>query len=341
MNPPAPTRGPLHDDGPLPDLISGLMWLATSAAGVAVLAIPGTPRPHLAVALVLAGFAAGWGVCSLWLGLTARTMTIGRRAIVTAMMMPIVALALWATGGARSYLQPVLLFTALFIAYFFPPRLAWPLVALFCAAFFSPMVYDPQAIELGYPARGVLFLVAVAGQALTVHYLKHRLLQAEAVQRGMAERDPLTSLYNRRSFDDALERATADGGAAALVLFDFDGFKAVNDDHGHPTGDAVLRAVAEACARVVRDGDYLARIGGDEFALVAPGAAGPGVERIVEALATAIAEAPSPEGVASVRATFASAVAPHDAGLPGELFRLADQRLLARKRELKRLARVA
>ncbi|HSS56858.1 MAG TPA: GGDEF domain-containing protein [Solirubrobacteraceae bacterium] len=317
------------------------MWLATSAAGVAVLAIPGTPRPHLAVALVLAGFAAGWGVCSLWLGLTARTMTIGKRAIVTAMMMPIVALALWATGGARSYLQPVLLFTALFIAYFFPPRLAWPLVALFSAAFFSPMVYDPQAIELGYPARGVLFLVAVAGQALTVHYLKHRLLQAEAVQRGMAERDPLTSLYNRRSFDDALERATADGGAAALVLFDFDGFKAVNDDHGHPTGDAVLRAVAEACARVVRDGDYLARIGGDEFALVAPGAAGPGVERIVEALATAIAEAPSPEGVASVRATFASAVAPHDAGLPGELFRLADQRLLARKRELKRLARVA
>ena len=90
----------------------------------------------------------------------------------------------------------------------------------------------------------------------------------------MAERDPLTGLYNRRSFDDALARATADGGAAALVLFDFDGFKAVNDDHGHPTGDAVLRAVAEACARVVRDGDCLARIGGDEFALVAPGAAG-------------------------------------------------------------------
>ena len=71
----------------------------------------------------------------------------------------------------------MLLFTALFIAYFFPPRLAWPLVALFCGAFFSPLAYDPQAIELGYPARGVLFLVAVAGQAITVHYLKHRLLR--------------------------------------------------------------------------------------------------------------------------------------------------------------------
>jgi diguanylate cyclase (GGDEF)-like protein len=246
-------------------------------------------------------------------------------------MMPIVALALWATGGAQSYLQPVLLFTALFIAYFFPPRLAWPLVALFCGAFFSPLAYDPQAIELGYPARGVLFLVAVAGQAVTVHYLKHRLLAAEAVQRGMAERDPLTGLYNRRSFDHALARST-DEGAAALVLFDFDGFKAVNDEHGHPIGDAVLRAVAEACARVVRDGDCLARIGGDEFALVAPGAGGAGVERIIAALGEAVDGALMPEGVDSVSASFAWAVAPYDTTDAVELFRLADSRLLERKR---------
>jgi diguanylate cyclase len=341
MNPPARNRGPLDDDGPLPDLISGLMWLATAVVGVAVLALPGTPHPHLAVALVLAGFAGAWGLFSLWLGLTARTMDLQTRAGVTAGMMPVVAVALWATGGANSYLQPVLLFTALFIAYFFPPRLAWPLVALFCTVFFSPVLYDPQAVELGYPARGVLFLVAVAGQAVTVNYLKHRLLQAEAVQRGMAQRDPLTGLFNRRSFDDALARATDEGGPAALVLFDFDGFKAVNDDHGHPTGDAVLRAVAQACSRVVRDGDCLARIGGDEFALVAPGAAGAGVERILEALGTAIADTPSPDGVPSVRATFAAAVAPQDTTDAGELFRLADQRLLAHKREAKGLARAA
>ena len=65
MDSSARTRGPLHDDGPLPDLISGLMWLATSLVGVLVLVIPGTPRPHLAIALALAGFAAGWGLFSL------------------------------------------------------------------------------------------------------------------------------------------------------------------------------------------------------------------------------------------------------------------------------------
>ena len=229
----------------------------------------------------------------------------------------------------------------MFIAYFFPPRLAWSLVALFCAAFFSPLLYDPQAVQLGYPARCVLFLVAVAGQAVTVHYLKHRLLQAEAVQRGMAERDPLTGLSNRRSFDAALARAAADGGPAALVLFDFDDFKTVNDDHGHPIGDAVLRAVAHACAQVVRDGDCLARIGGDEFALVAASATSSGVQRIVDALGRAIAAAPSPDGVPAVRATFAWAVAPHDTTDPAELFRLADQRLLAHKRAAKRLMRAA
>ena len=89
------------------------------------------------------------------------------------------------------------------------------------------------------------------------------------------------------------------------------------------------------------DGDCLARIGGDEFALVALGAAGSGMQRIVDALGTAIADVPTLDDVPAVHATFAWAAAPHDATDPGELFRLADQRLLARKREAKRLARAA
>jgi diguanylate cyclase (GGDEF)-like protein len=330
----SPRHLPTQGDGPLPDLTSGAMWLATSVAGLSALALPGADRSHLALTLALAAFALAWGGCSIWMGLTQRTMSMGLRAVVTAAMMPIVGLALWATGGEDSFLEPVLLFTALFIGYFFEARYAWPLLGLFVATYAAPLVYDHATItSSSYPSRTLTFAVAVVGGATAVRFLKRRLVLAEARQRTMAQRDPLTGLRNRRAFDRVLARESE---RCALVVFDFDGFKAINDTHGHPVGDAVLRAVGEACEDVVREGDCLARIGGDEFALIAPGAGAAGVERIIAALAEAVDDALMPDGVDSVSATFAWAVAPYDSTEPHELFRLADARLLERKREGRR-----
>jgi diguanylate cyclase (GGDEF)-like protein len=115
-------------------------------------------------------------------------------------------------------------------------------------------------------------------------------------------------------------------------MFDFDHFKQINDEHGHPVGDAVLRAISTACEAVVREGDCLARIGGDEFAVIAPGARSSGVARIVESLEAAIEGAAFPDGIGSVRASFAWAIAPADAAGGQELLARADQRLLYRKR---------
>jgi diguanylate cyclase (GGDEF)-like protein len=317
------------------------MWLATAVIGLAVLVMPGTVRTHLGWVLALSAFAAGWGGISFWLGIRSQTMSITRRAAVTAGMMPIVALALWATGGVNSFLQPVLLFTALFLAYFFPPRLGWPLVVLFVCAYASPLIYDRAAVSSAYPARVVTFAAAVAGEMLVMHFLKRRLLAAEERQRRMAELDPLTGLLNRRSFDAALQdlfahrAATGEAGEAALVLFDFDEFKLINDLHGHPAGDAVLRAVAQAAQEVVRRGDRVARIGGDEFAVLAPGAGPEGVIRLVDALDDAIRSADTPGTVGEVRATFAWAIAPDDGTDPDGLVQAADVRLIQRKRHLK------
>jgi diguanylate cyclase (GGDEF)-like protein len=84
--------------------------------------------------------------------------------------------------------------------------------------------------------------------------------------------DPLTDVFNRRGFERELKRAVAYvaryGGSAALVYLDLDGFKSVNDRHGHAAGDAVLRAVAAALLQRVRASDTVARLGGDEFALL-------------------------------------------------------------------------
>jgi diguanylate cyclase (GGDEF)-like protein len=320
---PQHTGGDPWDDGPLPDLTSGVMWTATGLLGAAVLALPGSDRDHIVIALVLAGFALGWGLFSLFLASRGGGMTVGWRALVTASTMPVVAFSLWATGGATSFIQPVMIFTALFISYFFPPRLAWPLNVLFVYAYATPLIYDDQALELGYPARLVMFALAVAGATVAIQFLKNRLVRAELHQRTLAERDSLTGVSNRRAFDAALERAARTREPYALILIDLDDFKRVNDEQGHPAGDDVLRSVAAAASGVARKGDCVARVGGDEFALLAPGAGASGVLRLLRDLRDAV-EYP---------ATFAAGLVPDDARTPEELVAHADARLLAQKRD--------
>jgi diguanylate cyclase (GGDEF)-like protein len=317
------TGGDPWDDGPLPDLTSGVMWTATGLLGAVALALPGSERDHVVVALALAGFAVGWGLLCLFMASRGGTMTVVARALVTAATMPIVAFSLWATGGATSFLQPVMIFTALFISYFFPPRLAWPLNVLFVYAFATPLVYDERSLHVGYPARLAMFALAVAGATVAIQFLKNRLVRAELHQRSLAELDSLTGVSNRRAFDAALERAARTREPYALILIDLDDFKRVNDEHGHPAGDEVLRSVAAAATGVARRGDCVARVGGDEFALLAPGAGGSGVLRLLRDLRDAI-EHP---------ATFAAGLVPDDARTPEELVAHADARLLAQKRD--------
>jgi diguanylate cyclase (GGDEF)-like protein len=311
------------------------MWIGASAFGLIAQVLPGTPHEHMGWVFVLAFFAAAWGALSIVSGLTNRTMPLPVRAVVTGLMMPVVAVALWATGGATSYLQPLLVLTALFVSWFFPPRMAWPLVALFLAAFASPLLYDDRALDIGYLARSMIFAAAVCGQTLAMQVLKRRLVRAELRQRSFAELDSLTGVGNRRGFDQALELAATQGDGFALVLFDLDDFKPINDAWGHPTGDAVLRAVADAARGVVRDGDHLARIGGDEFAVVIESPRSELVIRLVERLDEAIDRAVLPEQVELVAVSFAWALAPADGEDPQTVFACADQRLLAAKRERK------
>jgi diguanylate cyclase (GGDEF)-like protein len=90
----------------------------------------------------------------------------------------------------------------------------------------------------------------------------------------LAETDPLTQLANRRAWDDALAACFAESIGSqrplCLALVDLDNFKAVNDEHGHTTGDAVLKAFADGLRSTIRREDLAARIGGDEFALLLP-----------------------------------------------------------------------
>lgn len=98
------------------------------------------------------------------------------------------------------------------------------------------------------------------------------LVIGELELRLIAQTDPLTGALSRRGLlaqaDTARARLERHGRPAALVLFDVDHFKQINDTHGHPTGDTVLQALVNTCRALLREGDVLGRIGGEEFAIL-------------------------------------------------------------------------
>ena len=140
--------------------------------------------------------------------------------------------------------------------------------------------------------------------------------------------DGLTGLLNRRAFDDMLSASCARseryGWAFTLVLLDLDGFKGVNDRHGHAAGDAALVTVASELRNRLRAGDAAARVGGDEFALLLPNFSEDAIPELVHRLELAIDEVQPHTGVSF---TVGAATAPNDAVDPRMLYRVADQRL--------------
>jgi diguanylate cyclase (GGDEF)-like protein len=174
--------------------------------------------------------------------------------------------------------------------------------------------------------------------------LRDRLLTAELRQRDIAHRDALTGIANRRQFDALLQRELAlrsqpgedrrddDRSPLALLLLDLDDLKGINDNHGHPVGDAVLRQVAERAQSILRSTDTLARIGGDEFAVIAPGAHGEGARAMGEAIRSAIGTHYSDSGTPTPSASVGWAVFPDDGEQVEDLIRAADERMLESKR---------
>jgi diguanylate cyclase (GGDEF)-like protein/putative nucleotidyltransferase with HDIG domain len=143
-----------------------------------------------------------------------------------------------------------------------------------------------------------------------------------------ARNDVLTGLPNRRALQLDLDEALADGGEAALVLFDLDGFKHYNDSFGHQAGDALLVRLGAALQRDLGARGSAYRMGGDEFcALLRPN--GAQLTPLVERAATALSE--HGEGF-SVTSSWGAVVLGAEAADPEEALRLADQRMYARKR---------
>jgi diguanylate cyclase (GGDEF)-like protein len=186
-------------------------------------------------------------------------------------------------------------------------------------------------IDVGPAARALASAVASAERALAA-----RDTDTAGVDelREQARLDDLTGALNRRAFfarlDDELARARLTRTPVTLVLYDLDGFKRINDEHGHPTGDAALRAFARGLETNLRASDLVGRIGGDEFALVVIGADTDDEARILARLSRTIAS--GGPGTMHVPASFGSARFPEDGETRDALVAVADRRLYEHKR---------
>jgi diguanylate cyclase (GGDEF)-like protein len=319
--------------------VAGGLWALGAAVGATCAFLPGAEHGPTAALLGLSIVVFAFGIGLLSGLIPWGNTSITAHAVGTMLTAPIVGAAIYMSGGSLSYMGPFLFCFILFIAFFFPARWAWPLSIEMILVAGSPLIYDGDAIDNAFLPRYIALAAAFVAITAVMLQLKERLVDAEARQREIANRDPLTGAGNRRAFDRALQEAlrvrigphggrrVEDASPLALLIFDFDGFKAINDEHGHSSGDAVLRRAADRAQGVLRSDGTLARIGGDEFAVIAPGASPDGARMIADALHGAIGEI-EPSWETPVCISVGWATFPDDGEDFEALLREADQRML-------------
>lgn len=178
-------------------------------------------------------------------------------------------------------------------------------------------------------------VVARASAAARTRALVEELLQRDERIEELVFVDELTGLYNRRyllhHMSMLIAGARRHGHALGCVLLDVDRFKEVNDAHGHPVGDDVLRAVARAISGRLRKEDAGGRLGGDEFLILLPDTDAAGVATVAEQIRAAVAAAIVPAGEQGVRPTVSVGWVSWEGEDADDLVRRVDRALYAAK----------
>ena len=324
--------------------ISGILWILAAFITVGNCYLPGAQHVDMGWIFGLSAGIFVYGIAAIlgWFRWDrASTNVLGVGMVFT---IPVVGLGIYFTGGAMSFVQPMLVTTLLYSAFFFPAQWAWPLSIELILAAGTPLLYDSNAIDNAFLPTYVALAAGFLSATWVLVGLRKRLLDAELHQRDIANRDPLTGVANRRHFDAILEgeigrrsrptggRRKTDDSPLALLILDLDDFKGINDNYGHPVGDAILRQVAERAQAMLRSTDTLARIGGDEFAIIAPGAHGDAVSTLAKSVCDAIGTHYSDAGTPAPSASIGWAVFPEDGEDFETLIHAADERMLSSKR---------
>lgn len=266
--------------------------------------------------------------------------TRSKIAIETLAMIALITWAIRFTGGmssplANAYLLPVV--TSAIALGRFPTAAVLVLVAG-CQVFVSA---DPalDVVSLSYASVIVAQFAPLAFVAYVTTVFSSDIRRGLTVAKAQSHTDELTDLYNRRGFglmaNGRLSRSIEQGRAAGLLMIDSDNLKAVNDTHGHPAGNRLLRHIADGIVTQLRANDVAGRYGGDEFIVFLLDTPSAGVFEAAERIRQSIADAKLDFLGDAVTATVSVGVAcfPEDGVSIDALVAHADRGLYAAKQQ--------
>ncbi|MEK9281714.1 MULTISPECIES: EAL domain-containing protein [unclassified Bradyrhizobium] len=330
----------------------GIMLANACNAAVLAIALWHSPDWKLALvwAIIVAGAAVAFGLQSRASRRITKPQFVSRRAVYRLVrnafilgtawgIVPVAFFANADTGGK-------LIITCLCSGMLAGGALAFATIPIAAIAFTTPLFVGiaiclGRSDDLAYLL--IAILVAVYGSVLlrgvfvNSFAFTHRVMRQIETERNVRQ-DPLTQLPNRFAFnetlDAALKRLALSGEEFAVLLLDLDRFKEINDKFGHPAGDEYLVQVASRLQRCTRAAEHVARIGGDEFALVMANLARPeDALEIAERFAAAFAEPFTIEGREIVGATSVGIVlAPRDGNTTLDIMKNADTALYRAKK---------
>jgi diguanylate cyclase (GGDEF)-like protein len=280
------------DDRPLLTRVLLVIWFAGTSTFTLSLVFAPPPEPSWAALWTVSGV--GYAMTlALWL----RRRNLPEHAADASGYLCCL-LASVVTAASHDPATPFCLFylwVTVVSCHFLPVRRAVPQMLVVTPCYAAALALTDGAFPW---FRWALLSITVLVVGASVTAMRARLAALVGVLADSARTDPLTGLRNRRAFEETLavelERAARTGDTVSLIIGDLDHFKAVNDDFGHPVGDEVLSRAADAVARAVRRVDVPFRMGGEEFAVIAPttdlASAHLLAERIREEVATAFQE---------------------------------------------------